>query len=251
VPDEFWEKFTPSDRSILFLDYDGTLAPFRVERDEAVPYDGVCDLLDGIAAAGSRLVIVSGREIEDVRKLLNVHNIEVWGSHGLKRRISDGTVKKYPLSGETVEQLDSASDWILSNFPAERCEIKYGCVAFHWRGMDRSMMEITQRQIVQMWLKLVTQELKLHDFDGGVELRANGRNKGDVVNIVLSEESDIVMTAYLGDDLTDEDAFMAIKEHGLGVLVRSEFRETEASIWLKPPEQLLEFLQKWRTVCGE
>jgi trehalose-6-phosphatase len=51
--------------------------------------------------------------------------------------------------------------------------------------------------------------------------------------------------AYLGDDNTDEDAFKSIKGRGMGILVREEFRPTEADAWLSPPEQLLQFLKYW------
>jgi trehalose-6-phosphatase len=51
--------------------------------------------------------------------------------------------------------------------------------------------------------------------------------------------------AYLGDDYTDEDAFEAIKNRGVGILVRKEFRLTRADIWLEPPEELLFFLGNW------
>jgi len=53
------------------------------------------------------------------------------------------------------------------------------------------------------------------------------------------------VAAYLGDDFTDEDAFTAIKGHGIGILVRKEFRPTEADIWIKPPDELLSFLSDW------
>ncbi|MBU1936081.1 trehalose-phosphatase, partial [bacterium] len=55
--------------------------------------------------------------------------------------------------------------------------------------------------------------------------------------------------AYLGDDLTDEDAFRVLKGKGLGVLVRPEFRPTTADLWLQPPDDLIEFLKNWITIC--
>ena len=51
--------------------------------------------------------------------------------------------------------------------------------------------------------------------------------------------------AYLGDDLTDEDAFRAVATRGLGILVRQELRKTAAVAWLRPPEELLDFLHRW------
>jgi len=57
--------------------------------------------------------------------------------------------------------------------------------------------------------------------------------------------------AYLGDDRTDEDAFLAIAPHGVGVLVRPELRETAAAWWLRLPEELLEFLDDWSAACRQ
>ncbi|MEW5924967.1 MAG: hypothetical protein AB1746_13365, partial [Candidatus Zixiibacteriota bacterium] len=52
-------------------------------------------------------------------------------------------------------------------------------------------------------------------------------------------------TAYLGDDMTDEDAFSALPDSALSVLVRPEYRETKARKWIRPPEELLEFFDRW------
>jgi trehalose-6-phosphatase len=51
--------------------------------------------------------------------------------------------------------------------------------------------------------------------------------------------------AFLGDDQTDEDAFEMLGERGLKVLVRPEFRDTKADLWLVPPKELLTFLDDW------
>ena len=58
------------------------------------------------------------------------------------------------------------------------------------------------------------------------------------------------MCAYLGDDLTDEDAFKAVEGRGLGILVRKQWRSTAAAAWLKPPEELIRFLERWAEVCS-
>jgi trehalose-6-phosphatase len=63
----------------------------------------------------------------------------------------------------------------------------------------------------------------------------------------MSEAGPGSAIAYLGDDMTDEDAFAVMKPRGIGVLVRPEFRETAADIWIRPPRELLAFLGHWKT----
>ena len=92
--------------------------------------------------------------------------------------------------------------------------------------------------------------LELRDFDGGMEWRAPGRDKGVVVKTILAQLGKDTAAAYLGDDQTDEDAFHALKGNGLTALVRSQSRPTAADIWLQPPHQLLQFLQEWLRASG-
>jgi trehalose-6-phosphatase len=71
------------------------------------------------------------------------------------------------------------------------------------------------------------------------------------VKAVLSDTAPDSPVAYLGDDITDEDAFQLVKAQGLAVLVRPEFRETAADLWIKPPQELLAFLERWRAAPGQ
>ena len=90
--------------------------------------------------------------------------------------------------------------------------------------------------------------LSLREFDGGLELRSPEITKGQAVETILAEMQNDSVSAYLGDDFTDEDAFAAVKRHcaqSMGVLVRGELRETKADVWVRPVEELLDFLRRW------
>jgi trehalose-phosphatase len=238
---------TPA-RRLLMLDYDGTLAPFTTDRDRALPYDCVRALLPRLAAARHlRVVLISGRSVEDLVALLELAVLpEIWGSHGWERRMSDGTYLPPPLEKHTASALKREWSWLTSSYPAHACEKKPASVALHWRGFSDTDTAVMRSHTLRRWLRTPSKEgLEVHEFDGGVELRATGRTKGDAVRALLEETPAPYAAAYLGDDRTDEDAFEALGTHGLSVLVRSEQRPTAAQLRLAPPGELCDFLRMW------
>ena len=68
---DFMNHLSHAPTSALLLDYDGTLAPFQTERDHAYPYPGVIPILERIIRSGrTRVVVISGRPVHEVRALL-------------------------------------------------------------------------------------------------------------------------------------------------------------------------------------
>lgn len=247
----FFRELKGAGNRVLFLDYDGTLAPFRAERQSAIPYPGIRELLEAIVSEGrSRLVIISGRSIKDLVPLLGLNKrVEIWGSHGRERLLEDGTYRVAPMESGQETALKAAEELARKAGLGERIEKKPGCLAFHVRGLDEKEAVDLVRYIEDLWHPIVDRaRLGLQTFDGGVELRAGGFHKGMAVDTVLKETGEGTVAAYMGDDYTDEDAFRAIKGRGLGVLVRKEFRPTNADLWIVPPGELKVFLDSWRRV---
>lgn len=247
--DNFMRNLEVARQRVLLLDYDGTLAPFRVERNQATPFDGVREVLTAILhTQRTRIVIISGRAIRDLVPLLAIEPPpEIWGSHGWERLLPDGRYQGPELDQETIRELARARVWIEEMTLMAYCEHKPASLALHWRGLDAQTAAELRTMAQIGWAPLVHDgRLTLKSFDGGMELQVPGKDKGFAVRTVLDELDEQGVVAYLGDDLTDEDAFKAIKGKGLGILVRAEYRETAASIWLKPPEELLSFLAYWR-----
>lgn len=243
---EFFEKVRKG--SLLILDYDGTLAPFVTERIQAYPYPGVNERLETlIMQKKTRLVIVSGRALEDLERLLTIApKIELWGSHGLERKLFNGKIIRSTLNAKMVEGLEKGKKICLENTDPSHCEIKPYGVSFHWRGIQESEKISTISRIKPLWESLsLIYELEMHHFDGGFELRPKGRNKGNVIQKLLREIPQGTALAYLGDDATDEEAFAALGDRGLKVLVRQQLRPTLADIYLVPPQELLAFLDQW------
>jgi trehalose-phosphatase len=230
------------------LDYDGTLAPFHIDRFAASPYPGVearLAILSGLTRV--HLVLVSGRPAGELRGLLpSMTKAEIWGSHGRERLKSDGSYKLFALDPVQQATLKRVADQMAALGFSEALEVKPCSLAIHWRSFEPAVQEQIRSLVVSAFAGLAgAGNLHLLPFDGGLELRSTDRTKGTAVEQILALEPAPLPAAYLGDDLTDEDAFAAIGNRGVSILVRTEVRESSARFWLRPPDELLEFLDQW------
>ena len=238
--------------SVLVVDYDGTLAPFSVNRRNALPYPGVNALLQEIVNAGrTRLVIITGRDARDVELLLNIRPFpEVWGSHGLQRLRANGVCEMPEIDNHALQALADAERWLAYQGLERMAEPKPGSLAVHWRALDRNSAVELRGKILLGWFPIAERaSLKVLEFDGGLELRVPGHDKIHAIETILREVGPSVPVAYLADDVTDEPAFRALQDRGLTALVRGERGKTSARVWLRPPEELLDFLTQWRDAC--
>jgi len=252
--EQFMNAVAQSPVSALLLDYDGTLAPFCLNREQAFPYPGMTPLLQKIIDNGcTRVVIVTGRNAHEVGPLLGVYPIpEIWGCHGLERLRPDGTYETPSVDEPVRHALADADRWLRYQGLHYRAEFKTGAVAIHLRGLDEAAAAEACSQVLLGWHPIAqSTPMELLEFDGGIEMRMPGRDKGDAVRTILDEIGPEVPVAYLGDDLTDERAFLALGSRGLSVLVRPEWRTTAAALWIRPPEGLREFLTRWLQACRE
>jgi trehalose 6-phosphate phosphatase len=252
--EQFMNAVAQSPVSALLLDYDGTLAPFCLNRQQALPYPGMTALLQEIIVNGrTRVVIITGRSAHEVIPLLAVHpSLEIWGCHGLERLRPDGTRETPRVEEPVMHALADADRWLKYQGLHNRAEFKTGAIAIHWRGLDEATAAETRGQVLLGWFPIAqSTPMELLEFDGGIEMRMPDLDKGDAVRTILDEIGPEVPVAYLGDDLTDERAFLALGTLGLSVLVRPEWCKTAAALWIRPPEGLREFLTRWLQACRE
>lgn len=246
----FLERIASAHERVLMLDYDGTLAPFEIRPERATPYPGVREALETvIEEGGTRVVIISGRRAAEVVPLLALkRHPEIWGGHGWERLLPNGELHAQEPPPAVKVSLEEAEEAIAEAVRSGgRLERKRASLALHWRGLPVLTAAKVQSAAREAWTPFSEDRgVQLLPFDGGIELRAQGCNKQHAVKAVLSQTTGDSVIAYLGDDITDEDAFVAVKPRGLAVLVRPELRNTEADVWLRPPHELITFLKRWR-----
>jgi trehalose 6-phosphate phosphatase len=201
----------------LFLDFDGTLVELASSPGAIAVPGGLAPLLDRLSERlDGRLAIVSGRAIDDLKRHLGGCAAVLSGSHGAELRYSDG--RRIPVSAppglaearESVRRFAAGGAGLL-------VEDKPAGVALHYRLAPERGEE------VDSFLEALARRSGLAFQRGKMvaELRPEGADKGKVVRRLMGEPPFAgARPVFVGDDLTDEDAFLAAASlGGEGVLV--------------------------------
>ena len=240
---------TSARESMLFLDYDGTLSPIVSDPAAATLVDGGADALELVAAV-CPVAILSGRDLADIRGRVGIPGIWYAGSHGFELTGPDGTYHQNEAAAAFVPILERAAAELsrsLTRIPGVRVEHKRFAVAVHYREVAAEHVG----EIVSTTHKL-GQRAGLRVTSGRmlVELRPDlDWDKGTTLAWIRDriDPSGSLLPIYIGDDLTDEDAFDAVHFDGIGIVVGHDEdgdRKTAAHFALQSPDQVREFIQR-------
>lgn len=238
---------------VIFLDFDGTLAHITDDPGETVIPPETREAVQRLRSV-CPVAVVSGRDLDDVRSLVGVEGIHYAGSHGFDVVEADGGRHRKaseftPDLGRAADELDRA----LADIPGAFLERKAFALAVHYRMLEDPSHSSKVEEAVD---RVVAEEPRLRKTGGKkiFEVRPDVEwDKGKAVAMMAGlleaeadDRSSPVVPLYIGDDLTDEDAFEAISGHGVGVVVRGEEddRETAASYVLDDPRLVREFLER-------
>jgi trehalose 6-phosphate phosphatase len=246
VPD-FWRRLKLSQEKFLALDYDGTLAPFHPDPMQAFPLPEIPALLKKLSErSDTTLAIISGRPLREVVELLGDLPVVVVGSHGREMKKSDGSLRAIEPTDKQKAGLEAAHHLAIQEGFEDHLEKKIGSIALHTRPLSSQMAAQIENTALTKWSALAQQyDLECMGFNGGVEVRCTGRNKGDVLKELLDLQPSEVFSVYIGDDVTDEDAFREIKGRGIGIKVGESATPTAATGFLASCEEVRSFLRAW------
>lgn len=232
---------------IIFLDYDGTLTPI-VDRPEWAQMSQTMRNAVKRLSEKYRIAIVSGRDLKDVRNLVALEGLLYAGSHGFDISGPDGDME-LQQGANYLPDLDLAEKNLaeaLVKIPGIQLERKKFAIAVHFR---RAKIEDvpTVENIVDT---TVAKCPGLRKTGGKMifELRPDiDWDKGKALLWILTQlgmDDDNICPIYIGDDLTDEDAFCVLQTRGIAILVGNDQRLTAAGYVLKDPEEVGLFLER-------
>jgi alpha,alpha-trehalase len=240
-------------RASVFLDYDGTLTPIVARPDLALLSTEMRAVLRALALRCS-VAVISGRDLADVQRLVGLDGIVYAGSHGFDISGPGGLRIEHEQGAAFTAAVNRAAERLrpaLAQIKGALVEPKRFAVAVHYRQVAEAEMPRVEA-IVDGVLEAVPELRKAHGKKV-FELRPRfDWDKGKAVKWLLKalgQTSAEYLPFYLGDDVTDEDAFQALSDTGVTIFVGVPER-TAARYVLADVKEVGVFLTELTRVAG-
>ncbi|RIJ41894.1 trehalose-phosphatase [Pontibacter oryzae] len=231
----------------VFLDYDGCLSPIVKDPEMAVLTPEMRETLQKLAEV-CPVAVVSGRDRANVEGLVKLDNLYFAGSHGFDIS-GPGNMHTEPGGAKAaIPALDNAQvelNKLLTGVKGVLVERKRYAIAVHYRNVPDEQVQ----RVLDAAHEVLTRHKELKPGPGKkvLELKPNlDWHKGKAVRWLLAEldlNQPNIIPLYIGDDLTDEDAFAELQGSGIGILVGEHDEDTAAEYRLEDVEEVQAFLE--------
>lgn len=222
---------------LLLLDFDGTLVPIAERPDAIVVPAELPGLLQRLTRAGHEVWIVSGRRAADVRAHVG-EDVPVVGVHGLDWP-GEPPSPRHPKLDEVRARGERAVAWEPA-LEGATVEDKATAVALHYRGVAPDKRPEAKERLLTLVKEVLHDEPELNVLLGHciVEVRPRAASKGNAVRRLVQSHPGH-HPVYIGDDVTDEEAFAALGDDGTAVRVAAEKVDTRASVIVRDVDEVL------------
>lgn len=215
------KDYSSAKKRLLFLDYDGTLAGFHTDPQQAGPDEELYELLDALhQQEGTEMFLISGRDKDTFTKWFLPKGYNMIVEHGV-------WISK---KGEEFKLLENVkNDWmqkirpVLESFvdrtPGSFIEEKNYSLAWHYRKTDPDFGNLRATELTTVLRSLIgTDDLSVLNGNKVMEVKSSNVNKGRASMRMLGED-DYDFVFAIGDDWTDEFMFQELPESTVTVKV--------------------------------
>lgn len=231
----------------IFLDYDGTLTPI-VSRPEHAVLDPHTRQAIQTLARRYPVAVISGRELADVKARVNLPQLYYAGNHGFEIAGPAGSGINWQIGGEYAQALDALHQNLRERLPRQDgliLEHKHYSLSIHYRLLSEDALP-ELRRILSSTLEAWPQ-LQLRSGKKVFEIRPDidwhkGKAMLRLIEVFSALDDSTALPVFIGDDLTDEDAFRELRDRGIGILVGQDDRETAAHFRLNDSTQVRQLL---------
>jgi trehalose 6-phosphate phosphatase len=255
-----WETFAADCRAaphiLLLADYDGTLTPIVGKPADAILSESVREKLKALARQpGISLGVISGRELAEIKSLVGIEDIFYAGNHGLEM---EGPGLEYSgpareiFIGVVMKELAAQIAAALADVAGVIIQDKGLSLSIHYRlaakdkeeriaeAVRQATVPLVQTGKIQVYgMKKLWEIRPLLDWDKGKAVKAIG------AEVMKKHKLASLLTVFLGDDTTDEDAFKVLhRPAGWSIYIGEANRSSAAEFYLASPAEVAEFLTR-------
>ncbi len=242
-----------NNKLVVFLDFDGTLAPIVSTPKKAILPEAAKKLLVEMSEDPNiKLAFISGRQIEDIKRKINIKNAVYSGNHGFE--LEGPKIKFEPFFSSqyrrVVDRIKSDLEKKIAHIQGVFLEDKGVILGLHYRQADKKdiaeLKTIFREAVIS---DLTSHKIRVTQGKMVFEIRPPVEwDKGKIVLWLLAKRyfafgGNNSLPIYIGDDETDEDAFKALRDQAITIRV-GDSKASAAQYYLNDVKQVHNLLSR-------
>jgi trehalose 6-phosphate synthase/phosphatase len=247
---DLMRDFRQSASRLLLFDYDGTLAPFALSPELALPTQRLLRILRSLADdPANEMVLITGRDRATLEEWFDGLRVGFGAEHGVCVKDWDGDwriLKFFDLDWK--ERLLPILETYADRVPGAFVENKEFSLVWHYRAADAEQGRAAAKELTDHLLAF-TANIDVQVLRGSkvIEIRNAGVNKGSAARQWLAKKNfDFILA--IGDDATDEEMFAALPAAAYTFHVGTS--RTRARLYLRDPSEVIQLLEELAGIYG-